>query len=89
MKIKENYVLQKIEDENIAIPVGDEAERVHGVIRLNETGAFLWEKIAAGDMSIEQVTDALISEYNVDYNTAKSEIESFISQLKSIGCIEE
>ena len=89
MKIKENYVLQRIEDECIIIPVGEEADRLHGVIRLNETGAFLWDLISSGDKSIDDLESALISEYVVDKVVARKEIEDFIVQLKDIGCIDE
>ena len=46
MKIKDNYVLQTMADEYIVVPVGEEADRVHGIIKLNETGAFLWKRMA-------------------------------------------
>ena len=89
MKIKENYVIQRIEDECIIIPVGEEADHLHGVIRLNETGAFLWELISSGVKGIDELENALVNEYNVDRITARKEIEEYILQLKDIGCIDE
>ena len=66
MKIKDNYVLQTMADEYIVVPVGEEADRVHGIIKLNETGAFLWKRMAGEKTSSEELEGILMAEYPVD-----------------------
>ena len=43
MKIKEGFVLRQVADQWMAVPIGSMAEKVHGLIALNETGADIWK----------------------------------------------
>ena len=43
MKIKKGFIVRKVGGENIAVPVGERGKSFHGMIKLNETGNFLWE----------------------------------------------
>jgi len=88
MRIKKGYVLQKMADEHIAVPVGDETGRLHGVIRLNETGAFLWDLLSKNDYTEEDLVNAITEEYLLDPDTARRDVAVFISNIEELGCIE-
>ncbi len=88
MKIKSNYVLQKIVDEYLVIPIGEEADKLHGVIKLSETGALLWDYLETGVNSMKELEDIIIAEYDVDPSKVHDDIETYLNQLKTIGCIE-
>lgn len=87
MKIKEGFVLQELVDEYIVVPVGDEADRIHGVIRLNETGAFLWNLLSQKDQTAEDLVTELTREYLTDPDTAKGDVAGFIESIKELGCL--
>ena len=53
----------------------------NGIIRLNDTGRFLWEKLA-NDMTEEQLAAALLAEYDIDEAGARSDISEFIAKLR-------
>ena len=89
MKIKDNYVLQKIVDEYLVVPVAEEADRLHGVIKLTETGAFIWDYLLKGIKCIDELEKPFMLKYKIDKTTAHKDIEDFISQLYSIGCLED
>ena len=89
MKISENYVLQRVIDEYIAVPVGEEAGKLKGVIKLNETGAFLWEKLCQKNNTMEELVDALMSEFSVERERAKIDVETFTAHLEGIGCLKK
>ena len=89
MKIKNNYVLQAIADEYLVVPIAEEADRLHGVIKLNETGAFLWNYLVKGVDSKAEMETAIMHEYNIDQSSAHQDVESFLSQLGAIGCLED
>lgn len=89
MKIKEEFVLQEVADEYIVVPVADEAERLHGIIKLNETGAFIWKCISQKDMSYDEIEKELVSEYSVSLDKAASDLKAFIEQIRGMGCLEE
>ena len=88
MRISDNYVLQRIADDYIAVPVGSAADNLRGVIKLNETGAYLWNLLSEKEQTTEKLMDALIAEYGINKETARIDVEKVINRLREIGCIE-
>ena len=52
----------------------------NGMITVNETGAFLWEKLSE-EITEEALLAAMLDEYEVDEETAKADIAEFIKLL--------
>ena len=89
MKIKSGFVLQKIVDEYIVVPVGEEADTLHGIIKLNSSGGFLWECLSQKSMTKPELERELRLKYGIDSNKAKRDVEAYIDKLQAICCIEE
>ena len=53
MKIKNGFVLRVVGGESVVVPVGEMSKKFHGMINLNETGAFLW--ISGGQRDISAI----------------------------------
>ena len=53
MKIKGDYLLDTIGGEKMAVPITVNDGGLAGLIRLNEVGAFLWEKLQGGTTEAE------------------------------------
>lgn len=87
MKIKDSFVLQEIADEFIVVPVGKEADRLHGVFSLNQAGAFLWEHLSQESCNADDLAKLLCDKFAIDYHTAQIDVEKFINQLNSFGCL--
>lgn len=87
MKIKDGYVLRQVAGNSIVIAVGDEALNFNGIITINGSGTFLWEKLAEGAEK-DELLAAMLSEYNIDKETAKKDIDEFIEKLKNANLIE-
>ena len=85
MKINEGYELRKVGDEFVVITVGDAAEIFNGMIKLNPTGVFIWNKIKDG-IGTEELVDAVAAEYSVEKDVAKKDIDAFLESLKPTGC---
>lgn len=85
MKLKDGFVLRQVAGEYVAIPSGDEVD-LDKMITLNETGAFLWERLSA-DITQETLVDALLAEYEVDRDTAAQCVDAFIEKLKEYECL--
>ena len=45
MKIKDTFQLVTVAGEHMVIPIGEQSVDFQAMITLNETGAFLWEKL--------------------------------------------
>ena len=87
MKIKENFILRKISDSFVVVPVGDAVVDFSGLINLNETGAFLFERLQHGAAATDLV-NALLSEYDVTKECAENDVKVFVNKLKDAGIVE-
>ena len=88
MRIKDNYVLQEVADEYIVVPVGEESQKLGGIIRLNETGAFLWLLLKGTDYSVHDLTCALSSKFSIEPEIAEKDIYKFIQEIHALGCLQ-
>ena len=86
MKIKDGFVLRKIADQYMAVPVGARAKELHGMIGLNETGAFIWERLSNGQ-SQEEIVKALCEEYEVEEGAAMVSVQRFCEKLRAEGML--
>lgn len=81
MKIKEGFMLREVASQTMVVAIGEASKEFNGIIRLNSTGKFLWEKLQS-DRTADELTDLMIAEYNIDKATAKDDINDFINTLK-------
>jgi hypothetical protein len=76
-----SIVTRKTGNEYVLVPVANNIADMNSVYTLNETGAFLWELID-GKKSVKDLIDELISEYDIDKETATADVMSFIEEMK-------
>lgn len=81
MKISSNYQMRQIAGEHIIVPTGEAAVEFNGLITVNEIGAFLW-KILQGEATEEELLKAVLEEYDIDKNTAWTDIRAFLQTLE-------
>lgn len=88
MKVIRNtsFELIKVADENLAVPIGDEATKFHGVVTLSEPAAFLLELLNE-PQSFEDLVENLMSEYEVDQVTAEKDIKAIIAKFREYNLI--
>ena len=87
MKIKEGYILDEIGDQKVAISLKCGENDFSEMIKLNEIGAFLWEKLTE-DIEEEKLVEAVTEAYDVDSATARKDIRSFTETLEKNGILE-
>ncbi len=88
MKIKDSFLLKNVAGKIIVVPVGKATLDFNAMITLNDTGAFLFEKLQKNDMTAEQLVEALTQEYDVSKETARQDIDRFIEQIAAAGITE-
>ena len=88
MKIKNNFLLRQVADTWVVMPIGQEMLDFNGMLTLNETGAFLWQKLQEG-VDLEGIVTALTAEYDVPAEIARADAEEFCQKLISAGCAQE
>lgn len=87
MKIKKGFVLRVVGGEHVVVPVGEMSKTFHGMINLNETGAFMW-KFFSEEHTLEEGVSALLSEYEVEENVARADVEKFMNTVMKNGFAE-
>lgn len=88
MKVSQEMILREIAGENILIPVGAMALKVHGMGRLSESGLLLWNRMQT-DCTREELVDALLAEYQTDRDTARKDVDEFLRQICEAGLLTE
>ena len=88
MKIKSGFVIEQVGDGYLAVAVGDRADEFSGLVRMNETGAFLWKLIEEKDMTEDELLKAVLDEYDAPPDLAAKDIEKFEKQLRDGGILE-
>lgn len=87
MKVKDSFVLRKIAGSNVVVPIGSETADFNGMMTLNETGAMLFGMLSK-DRSIEDLTNAMLSEYDVSATEAEEDVKAFVKALENAGMLE-
>ncbi len=88
MKIRKGFVLEEVGDSFLACATGKLAREFSGFIRMNETGAFLWRNLAAGDKTESELVVALLGEYDITEDVAKADVSAFVENLKKNNILE-
>lgn len=87
MKVKDSFVLRKIAGSSVVVPIGSETADFNGMMTLNETGAMLFGMLSK-DRSIEDLTNAMLSEYDVSAAEAEADVKVFVETLEKAGMLE-
>ena len=85
-KIKE-FVLREIAGESILVPVGKTTLKFNGMITLSETAAFIWKHLEEA-ASQEELIGMLREEYEVDEETAETDVRELLKQMIEADMIE-
>lgn len=87
MKIKNDFILRKVADSYVVVPVGKMTLDFNGIINLNETGAFLFGELQKG-ADREELIQKLLAEYDVTPEKAANDIDIFIQKAKDADVLE-
>jgi hypothetical protein len=75
-----SIVTRKTGNEYILVPITDNIADMNSVYTLNETGAYIWDKID-GKRNVEEIIAALTDEYDIDIQNAEKDVFSFIENM--------
>lgn len=86
MKIKKELITREIAGETFLIPCGKTVYDANGMFILTEVGAFIWKLLPEVEGE-DKILQAVLAEYDIDENTARTDIEEFLSKLEKMGII--
>ena len=88
MKLKKGFVLHTSGSENLMVAVGKATREFSGMVRSNETAQFLLKHMEK-EVTEEQLTEALMREYDVDRSTAARDVHRFAEKMQKEGFLED
>lgn len=88
IKIKDDFVIRKIANSFVVVPVNNLTLDFNSIIHLNETGAFIFEILQKGAEK-DHILEKMIEEYEVSPETASADIDNFIQKLKDADMLEK
>ena len=88
MKIKNGFVLKTIAGSTVAVPVGENLVNLQLMLTLNESGAYLWNCLCE-NCTEDDLVEAMTKEYEIDSETARSDVREFLKVLKENHILDE
>lgn len=82
MKLRDGFILRTVAGETVVLPAAGVTD-FDMMITLNETGKFLWERLAVGAEEADLVKD-LLAEYDVSEEKAAESVAAFVARLKEL-----
>jgi len=83
-----NIVSREIVGETILVPIRQNVGDMESIYTLNETAALAWS-LLDGDLTLEQIKDLIVEEYDIDDQDAANDLLELIAQLDEIGAVKE
>ena len=87
MKIKDGYLLSEVAGTTVVVPINPD-HTFRNMLKLNGTGKLLWETLLS-ETTEEALVSTLVSEYEIDRETALADVGRFLATLRSYGVLEE
>ena len=86
MKIRDGYMVREVAGTTVVVPLAADSS-FNGMLKLNETGKFLWDALAKG-AELDELVAGVLEEYDIDEATARADVEKFVESLKGVGALE-
>ncbi len=87
LKIKQGFVLKKILESYIVVPIQSLAVNFKGIIKLNETGVFLWNMLVEGSNLLD-LSQALTAHFPIENDVAKEDVVEFVNKLEKANLLD-
>lgn len=88
MKIRGEFVVRQVLDSYIAVPIGQTALHLNGMVMLNEVSRVIWTCLER-EMTVEAIVTAVTDAFEVDAAEAQADVLAFIHQLRDAHLLEE
>lgn len=87
MKLKNGVVIQKVGEGYVAVVTGAAKVKFNGMIKMNETAAFI-AKLLQSETDEDTIVKELLSQYNVSEDEAHKSVRSVVGNFEKVGLME-
>lgn len=89
MKKIEGFRMRQLGREHIIVGENVKLVNFNKMIVLNQSAAYLWEKLGEDEFSTDDISGLLVGKYEVDPDTARQDAERLASEWLEAGIVEE
>lgn len=86
MNLNKDFILRNIAGESILVATGSATQDFNGMITLNEVATFILENIDECETE-EVLVEKVLEEFEIDEETAISDVREFLDQAIKLGII--
>ena len=86
MKLKPDFQIVQMANDYMLVPTGDQIDSFNGTVILNEVSAFLLDQLKE-ELEKEDLVERLVMEFDVDYATAREDVDNAVEKMKQIGIL--
>ena len=87
MKLKDGFITHNTRDENLLVATGEAGKSFNGIVRNNETAAFIAE-LLKNEITEDEIVNKILEEYDVDEKTARKDVKKLLDTFKREGFLE-
>ena len=88
MKLRGEFVVRQVLDSIIAVPTGQTALELNGMVMLNEVSRVIWTCLER-ETTIGAIVTAVTDAFEVDAAEAEADVLAFLDQLRDAQLLEE
>lgn len=87
MKIKSGFIVRELAGEYVVVALGEASKIFNGIIKLNDTGKFIWDGLTMGKEKEAIILD-MLKEYDVERAQLEADYDRFVETLKGANILE-
>ena len=88
MKLRAEFVVRQVLDDIVAIPVGESALQLNGIILLNDVSRVIWQCLEQ-DTQPDAILRAVTEAFEVSPQEAEADIMEFLDKLRAAKLLQE
>ena len=88
MILRGEFIVRQVMDDIVAIPVGQTALQINGMILLNDVSKLIWDCLTQGT-TLERIVTAVTDAFDVSSEEARTDISEFCNKLRELQLLEE
>ncbi len=86
MKTKYTFEIMEIDDQIMAVPIGEKADELHGILKLNQSAAAILELLKE-ETSEEEIVQKLLEKYESSEEDMRSYVKGYLAELEEAGLL--
>lgn len=87
MKLKDGFITYNSGDENLLVATGEAGKSFNGIVRNNETAAFIAE-LLKNEITEDEIVNKILEEYDADEKTVRKDVRKLLDTFIKEGFLE-